>query len=208
MLNSLFLAITGPSGSGKSTLARALADELLQLPTVPSVAVIQEDAYYRDQSALSFSDRLKTNYDHPSALEHSLLEQHLGQLRQGQSIAIPLYDYVQHTRTAQHTLQTPATVVIVEGILLFSSASLMRHFDLRIFLDTPLEQCLQRRITRDQRERGRTRQSVEEQFANSVLPMAREYRALWQQQADVQLTGNHAAQLALAAILRKLEQLT
>jgi uridine kinase len=203
-LNTFFVAISGPSGAGKTTLACTLAKTLSQSPTAPSVAVIQEDAYYRDQSSLSLAERLKTNYDHPSALEHVLLEQHLRCLRQGQSIEIPVYDYAQHTRAEPRIRQTAAEVVIVEGILLFSSVSLLQQFDLRVFVDTPLEHCLQRRIVRDQQERGRSRASIEEQFEKSVLPMNQHYQPIWRQHADLHIVGTLSLPLAVESILRKL----
>ncbi len=216
-----FIAITGASGAGKSTLARALAEALdatgpgdpLNRPGTtgpaasaggPRAVVLAEDCYYRDQSHLSFAERLQTDYDQPAALEHELLASHLQQLRRATPIAVPRYDYAEHTRADGCVWLTPCPFVIVEGILLFSSPQLLRHFDLKVWLDTPLATCLQRRIDRDLRERGRSRASVEAQFAANAAPMARQYRACWQQQADLVLTAEFDLAAAIDTIVRRL----
>ena len=216
-----FIAITGASGAGKSTLARRLAETLdaadpgepLNRPGTQEPAafsggsravVLAEDCYYRDQSHLSFAERLQTDYDQPAALEHELLASHLQQLRRAAPIAVPRYDYAQHTRADGCVWLIPRPFVIVEGILLFSSPELLRHFDLKVWLDTPLATCLERRIDRDLRERGRSRASVEAQFAANAAPMARQYRACWQQQADLVLTAELDLVAAIDIIVRRL----
>ncbi len=216
-----FIAITGPSGAGKSTLARMLAEALDAVgPREPGqrpgtrereacsdgsqAVVLAEDCYYRDQSHLSFAERLQTDYDQPAALEHELLAWHLGQLRRAAPVPVPRYDYAQHTRAEGCVWLAPRPFVIVEGILLFSSPQLLRHFDLKVWLDTPLATCLQRRIDRDVRERGRSRASVEAQFAATAAPMARRYRACWQQQADLVVTAELDLATAIDTLVRRL----
>lgn len=202
------IAITGPSGAGKTTIANALRQELGRHSSAPSVALIREDDYYRDQSHLSFAERLQTNYDHPDALEHSLLCTHLRALRAGKTVEIPFYDYTHHTRSNRTHVQQPVDVLILEGILLFSNPELLQMFDLRLFIDTPLDKCLQRRIARDTVERGRTRADVEAQFEACVVPMYREYLHIWQQQAHQVIDNSHfepASALALVQHRLKLD---
>ncbi len=185
-----FIAISGPSGSGKTWLASqlqaSLADDHPQLQS----SVLSEDAYYRDQSKLSYQQRLQTNYDHPDALEHDLLIAHLYALKSGAEVDIPAYDYAAHTRSDCVRKVYPAPVILIEGILVFHQVRLRRQFDLSIYLDTPLDCCLERRIRRDVEERGRTEDSIRQQFVDSVLPMHERYVAPCREHADVILDGS------------------
>lgn len=206
--NNLIIAITGPSGAGKSTFANALQhtlqQELSQQRPTAQVAVIREDAYYRDQAHLTLEQRQHTDYDHPDALEHSLLLAHLNALANGKTVEIPVYDYAHHTRSHQTCKQLPVDVLILEGILLFSNPDLLHRFDLRLFVDTPLQHCLQRRIARDTVERGRTQPDVEAQFEQCVVPMYRQYLDVWQQNADLVIDGRKPTAAALELVMRKL----
>ena len=197
------IAISGPSGAGKTTIANALRTELGLHSPASRVALIREDDYYRDQSHLKFEQRLQTNYDHPAALEHSLLRDHLHALQQGAAVEIPSYDYTQHTRSDKTYTQAPVDVLILEGILLFSNAELLQLYDLRVFVHSPLEQCLQRRIARDTAERGRTHADVEAQFEACVVPMYHEYLHIWQQQADVVIDNTNFQPASTLALVRQ-----
>lgn len=135
------------------------------------LCILPEDAYYCDQSHLDFEQRLLTNYDHPDAIEHELLASHLAQLRQGEAIEQPEYDFCAHTRLPSTRRVEPAPVVIVEGILLFTLAALREQFDLRVFVDTPLDICLIRRLRRDIEHRGRDTESVLSQYERTVRTM-------------------------------------
>lgn len=170
-LRTIFIAIVGPSGSGKTWLAESLHRYISSRYSQSRITIVPEDAYYRDQSAASFAERLQVNYDHPDALEHELLLAHLKALRSGNDIQIPVYDYVNHTRSEELRLIHPAPIVLVEGALLMHDKRVRELFDYCIYLDAPLELCLQRRITRDKRDRGRTEDSVRQQFIHSVVPM-------------------------------------
>ena len=152
-----------------------------------NVAVLTEDCYYRRQCHLDMQQRALTNYDHPDSLEHDLLASHLRELRSGRSVEVPQYDYVQHTRRSETTLVHPPALLLVEGILILSQEGLRDQLDLKIFVDVPLDVCLNRRIERDTRERGRTRESIIEQFEKSVRPMFTEFTEPTRALADLVL---------------------
>lgn len=170
-MTSCFIAIAGPSGSGKSLFAQTLCEEVRRDAPQLGLALLREDAYYRDQKHLPLAERALVNYDHPDAIEQDLLLAQLEALRAGEAVETPLYDYAQHTRRTDTLLVEPAPVIVVEGILLFTHASLREFFDIRFFMDTPLDICLLRRIERDVAERGRTLASVLEQYQRTVRPM-------------------------------------
>jgi len=162
------IGIAGPSGAGKSYLARHLA-ERLQAPVLPL------DRYYRDLSHISPEERGRVNFDDPAALEDELLVAQVEQLREGRSVEIPLYDFSVHTRSRETQLFRPAQFVIVEGLFTLYWPSLRRLLDTRVYVDMTDDICLQRRQERDVRERGRTPESVVEQFRATVAPMAEQY---------------------------------
>lgn len=179
------VAIGGGSGSGKSYLAQRLIERLGKKRCV----LIEQDSYYRDLSALPLVERAQRNFDHPDALDFDLLIRHLVDLINGRSIAKPVYDFVQHTRRPETVIVRPAEVVIVEGILVLHDARLRALCDFCVFVDAPLEVRLQRRLARDTAERGRTAESVQAQFAQSVLPMHRAFVEPSRVFADVVLNG-------------------
>ncbi|PJE77866.1 Uridine kinase [invertebrate metagenome] len=164
---NILVGIAGASASGKSLLAETLVDELQS----EHLCVISEDAYYKDQSHLSIEERLKTNYDHPDSMDHELLLGHMKALKSGNSIQLPVYDYTQHNRSSETRPVNPARVIIYEGILLFTSPAIRDQFDLRFFMDTPLDICLIRRMKRDIVNRGRDVGSVIHQYLETVRPM-------------------------------------
>ena len=149
------------------------------------IGVITEDCYYRDQTHLTMEERVKTNYDHPNALDHDLLVQHLSQLVQGDAVAIPQYSYTEHTRMSEVTPFPPRRVIILEGILLLTDSRLRDLMDASIFMDTPLDICLLRRLVRDVQERGRTMDSVLKQYQKTVRPMFLQFIEPSKQYADV-----------------------
>lgn len=202
------VAISGPSGSGKSWLANALCNQLTgKLPEF-QVDVIPEDAYYRDQSHLKFSERIHVNYDHPDALEHELMQAQLAQLRASEPVQIPVYDYVNHTRAQRVRPVKPAPILIVEGVLILTNPELRNLFDLTLYMDTPLDVCIERRVQRDIRERGRTEISVREQFASTVQPMYERFVAPAKQHADVLVDGIAVADQELHTLTTRILSLT
>ena len=170
MNDILVIGIAGGTGSGKTTLM----DNLMQR-FGDQVTVLSHDNYYRRRDDMTMEERSKVNYDEPAALETDLMVKHLEQLRQGESIECPVYDFAQHNRSNKTTTIVPKRVIIVEGILIFENEALRDLMDIRIFVDTDADVRLGRRILRDVEERGRTLQSVLEQYETTVKPMHEKY---------------------------------
>ena len=183
--NSVIIAITGASASGKSLIAHTICDELCQELGTDQIGIISEDAYYKDQSHMPLEQRIQTNYDHPKAFDHALLFEHLSQLKNNESVDIPIYSYTQHTRTNDVIHFSPKKVIIIEGILLLTQPDLRDQIDVSIFIDTPLDICLMRRLTRDMLERGRTMESVLTQYKLQVRPMFLQFVEPSKQHADM-----------------------
>ena len=167
--NPLTIGIAGCSGSGKTTLARELATQL-------NATLFPLDLYYRDLSQFPLDSRHKRNFDHPDSLESELIIEHVRALAYGEAIQRPVYDFKTHSRVAGsfETIQ-PAEVVIVEGILALHYPELVECYDFSIFVSAPDDVCLARRIHRDMRERGRSEDSVRDQFWSTAQPMAELY---------------------------------
>lgn len=201
------IAIAGASASGKSLFTSTVYQELVSELGSDCIAILSEDAYYRDQQHLSLQQRLLTNYDHPNAFEHQLLVNHLLALRKGNAIQMPQYSYTQHTRTTETVLVQPAKVILVEGILLLTDKSLRQLFDITVFIDTPLDVCLMRRMQRDIEQRGRSISSVVEQYTNTVRPAFFEFIEPTKQHADLVVTRGGKNQIAIDIIKTKIRQL-
>lgn len=177
------IAVAGASGSGKTTLARQLAP-LLSADATPA-PVISLDRYYRDYSHLELHQRAAINFDHPDSLNLTRFAADLRAWRKGGTVAPPGYDFAQHRPLLARECIKAAPVMIVEGILVLHSPALRELFQLALFIDTPLEVCLSRRIERDIRERGRSRESVIAQFSQTVIPMTQQFVLPQQRYADV-----------------------
>jgi uridine kinase len=165
----LLVGIAGGSGSGKTTVADAVAEAL------PEVALLQHDAYYRDRRDLDFEERTRLNYDHPDSLETELLIEHLDLLTQGIPIERPVYDFSVHLRSDEVVRIEPASIIVVEGILVLADKDLRDRLDLKIYVDTDPDLRLARRLERDITERGRTVDSVLNQYFETVRPMHLEF---------------------------------
>ncbi|ALO44972.1 uridine kinase [Pseudohongiella spirulinae] len=201
------IAIAGASASGKSLLASSIYQQLAPKLGSQQLAVIAEDAYYRDQSHLPMEQRVLTDYDQPSAFEHDLLVEHLAVLKSGGSVEVPQYDFRRHTRRSKALSIVSPRVVMVEGILLLSVPALRDCFDVRIFVDTPLDLCLLRRIRRDTEERGRSLHSVIEQYERTVRPAYHQHIAPARQHADLVVTEGGQNTVAIDLITTKIRQL-
>jgi uridine kinase len=167
----VIVGVAGGTGSGKTTIVR----EILRGLDPDSVLVIQHDSYYKDRSHLPREERADVNYDHPDALETSLLVEHLRQLLAGQTTDIPIYDFVSHTRKLECRQVQPCKVIVVEGILILADPELRDLFDIKVFVDTDADIRFIRRMERDIAERGRTRESVVVQYKQTVRPMHLEF---------------------------------
>jgi len=202
----LIIGVAGGTASGKTTVVQAILDRVGR----DRVAFIQHDSYYRDLSQLPLEERRKFNFDHPDALETSLLVRHLQELRQGRSVEIPEYDFSTYCRLPRTRTVQPRPVVMVEGILILVEPALRDLIDLKIYVDTDADLRLIRRIERDIAERGRTIQSVIEQYMATVRPMHLEFVEPSKRYADVIIPRGgqnvEALELVAARILSLLEQ--
>lgn len=167
----IVVGIAGGSGSGKTTLAEAIYAAIGE----DNITYIQHDSYYRDNSHMSFEERANQNFDHPDSLETSLLIEHLKQLRQGQNVSKPEYDFATHSRKNVTVDIGPRPVILVEGILILSERELNSLFDIRVFVDTDDDIRLIRRIQRDTVERGRSLDGIINQYLTTVRPMHIEF---------------------------------
>lgn len=166
---TFIVGFAGGSGSGKSTVIQEVQDGIRRAGGEKTVC-LSADSYYRDLSLVSSEEREKHDFDHPDAIEWDLFQQHLTQLRDGQTVDIPVYNFVTHTRQKETITVQPAPVILVDGILIYWPPELRKIFNLRIFVDVPPDECLARRILRDMEERGRGVRSVIDQWRATVRP--------------------------------------
>ncbi len=177
----IIIGVTGGSGSGKTSVSRAI---LANFPNA-KIAMIEHDSYYKDQSHLTFEERVTTNYDHPLAFETDLLINHLKELIADRPVDIPIYDYTQHTRSEKSYRQEPQDVFIVEGILVLEDQRLRDLMDIKLFVDTDDDIRIIRRIKRDMQERDRSLDSIIEQYTRVVKPMYHQFIEPTKRYADI-----------------------
>lgn len=177
----MIIGICGGTGSGKTTVA----NRILEAVNAQDVAFIQQDSYYRNLKDLPLDYRQAANFDHPDALDNDLLVHHVRKLKTGGSVELPIYDFKTHTRSHETLLIEPKPIVIVEGILIFSEARLLEQMDVKIFVDTPDDIRFIRRLRRDVAERGRTVDSVIEQYLGTVRPMHMQFVEPSKRYADI-----------------------
>lgn len=175
------IGVAGGSGSGKTSVTKAIYEQFKG----HSILMIEQDYYYKDQSHLPFEERLKTNYDHPLAFDNDLLIEHIEQLLKYESINKPVYDYSIHTRSAKVIPVKPQNVIILEGILVLEDERLRNLMDIKLFVDTDADIRIIRRMQRDIRERGRTMESVIDQYVNVVRPMHNQFIEPTKRYADI-----------------------
>ncbi|MDO8953394.1 MAG: uridine kinase [Gammaproteobacteria bacterium] len=200
----IILGIAGASGSGKSLLANTIVDELGS----DRVVVISEDSYYKDLSHLLLDERNKVNYDHPDAFDHKLLAEHLTELKEGGSIDVPIYDYTTHNRTSKtRHINSKNSIVVLEGILLFSDPTLRDLMDIGIYVDTALDTSFIRRLRRDVIERGRSMESVIEQYETTVRPMFVQFIEPSKRYADIIVPHGGRNRIAIEVIQAKMKEL-
>jgi len=197
----LVIGIAGGSGSGKTSVTKAIYEVYKE----KSVVVIEQDYYYKDQSHLKFEERLATNYDHPLAFDTDLLIEHIHQLLNRQAIEKPVYDYEIHTRSMETVLIEPQEVIILEGILVLEDVRLRELMDIKLFVDTDSDLRIIRRIMRDINERGRSIDSVVEQYLSVVRPMHNQFIEPTKRYADIIIPEGGQNQVAIDLMVTKIK---
>ena len=198
------IGVAGGSGSGKTTVVRRIVDSL----GPEQVTWLDHDRYYRDRNDLRLEERAALNYDHPDSLETDLMVRHVNELRSGRTIDAPMYDFARHARKDQTESIAPGRAIIVEGILIYTDPALRKLMDVKVFVDTDDDTRFIRRLQRDIAERGRTVQSVIEQYLGTVKPMHLEFVEPSKRYADIIIPqGGHNA-VAIDMLLTLIRGLT
>lgn len=198
------IGIAGGSGSGKTTLVDAI---LSRIPR-EEIAILPQDAYYKDNSHIPLEDRFTLNYDHPDSIEWSLMLEDIRKLKAGEPVAHPTYSYLTCTRLPETVPVQPKKILLVEGILIYTYLDICKELDMRVFLEVPADRRLTRIIQRDMESRGRTALEVIDRYYKTVRPMHEEFIEPSRQQADMLVMGGglneKAAEFIASAILQKL----
>ncbi len=193
------IGIAGPSSSGKTELARQLIGHL------PGTSLISLDSYYRGMEEIPLVERKKVNFDHPDALDWELLHQHLVSLGEGRGFQEPVYSFADYARTSETRLVEPSEYVIVEGLFVLYWPELRQILDTKVYIETAPDVCFDRRLRRDVAERGRTPESVREQYERTVRPSAEWFVFPTQKYADLVVSGEQPLQASTAAVLQALK---
>jgi uridine kinase len=199
----LTIGICGGTGSGKTTIT----DRIISALSPESVLVIQQDHYYRDLPHLPIEERAKQNFDHPDSMDTPLLVEQLKALRQGRAVDRPTYDFTHHRRLEKTVCLEPRSAIIVEGILIFENAGLRELLDIKIFVDTDADLRFARRLSRDIRERGRTVESVIQQYLGTVRPMHMEFVEPSKRYADVIIPEGGYNEVGIDLVIQKIRSL-
>ena len=194
----LVIGIAGGTGSGKTTITRKLCENF-----GPDVSVINHDNYYKAHHNMPYEERAKLNYDHPNAFDTDMLIEHLKQLRQGHSVVCPVYDYTVHDRSKETVTIKPARVIIVEGILIFENRELCDQMDIKIYVDADADVRILRRIVRDVRDRGRSLDSVINQYLATVKPMHEQFVEPSKRNADIIVPQGGHNRVALEMVMER-----
>lgn len=203
MKSPILIGIAGGTGSGKSTVTR----EIYKSITDKNVAIIEQDSYYKDQSNISFEERVKTNYDHPFAFDNELLVRHLRDLLDGKSIQKPIYDFENHNRKKETVLVEPRDIIVLEGILILYDEDLRNLMDIKLFVDTDADVRVIRRILRDIKDRGRTLDSVVKQYMTTVRPAHMQFVEPTKRYADIIIPEGGYNKVAIDIIVTKVNDI-
>jgi uridine kinase len=201
MRKPVVIGVAGGSGSGKTSVTKAIYESFKG----HSITMLQQDYYYKDQSDLPFEERLKTNYDHPLAFDNDLLIEHIEKLLRYESIEKPVYDYSLHTRSKEIIEVEPKDVIILEGILVLEDERLRNLMDMKLFVDTDADIRILRRMSRDIKERGRTLDSVIEQYTNVVRPMHNQFIEPTKRYANVIIPEGGQNHVAIDLMVTKIQ---
>ena len=200
MNERILIGIAGGSGSGKTTLAANIVSHFGD-----RIALVRHDDYYRSQSDIPLEERIKTNYDHPDAFDTELLTAHLDALKAGMDIDCPVYDYKIHNRSDKTRRVNSASVILLEGILIFENPAILERLDMKIFVDTDADVRIVRRIIRDVEERGRSLDSVVTQYLTTVKPMHEAFVEPSKKKADIIIPEGGKNPVAFGMIIDKIE---
>ena len=201
MKSPIIIGIAGGSGSGKTTLARNIANHFGD-----KISVLRHDDYYKSQKSMTLEERSRMNDDHPSAFDTGLLIKHLDMLKSGQAVNSPVYDYKIHDRSRDIRRVEPSSVIILEGILIFENKEVLSRLDMKIFVDTDPDVRIIRRIVRDVKKRGRTLESVIEQYLSTVKPMHEAFVEPSKKNADIIIPEGGKNPVAYGMIIDKIEK--
>lgn len=195
------VGVAGGTGSGKTTVARKIAG------AVPAemVTILEHDSYYLDRPELTYEERCQLNFDHPESLESSLLLHHVRELKKGRTVEVPMYDFKIHRRSPYTRRVEPTTIVVVEGILIFADPDLRSELDLKLFVDTDADIRVLRRVRRDMEHRGRSFESIREQYYSTVRPMHLQFVEPSKRWADVIIPEGGDNHVALDLIVAKIQ---
>ena len=199
----LVIGVAGGSGSGKTTVMDAILERVGQ----ERIAVLPHDAYYRDLSHLPLEERAQVNFDHPDAFDNTLYLAHLDALTSGQPVEMPTYDFASYVRLPESLMVTPQPVVLLEGILIFADAALRERMNIKLFVDAESDLRIIRRIQRDTQSRGRTVESVIEQYLRTVRPMHLEFVEPSKRYADVIIPNGGLNAIAIDMVVAKIEHM-
>lgn len=199
----ILIGIAGGTGSGKTTVSR----EILKLINKKDISIIEQDSYYKDQSYLSFDERMKTNYDHPFAFDNKLLVSHLKQLLNSKSIEKPIYDFERHNRKKETILVEARKIIILEGILILAEKEIRDLLDIKVFVDTDSDVRIIRRIQRDIKERGRSLDSIIHQYMSTVRPAHLQFVEPTKKYADIIIPEGGYNKVAIDLLVSKIKSI-
>lgn len=201
-MNTILIGIAGGTGSGKTTLANKLVDSFGD----DEVSILRHDNYYKRHDEMNYEERSRLNYDHPDAFDTELLCEHIKELKTGNSVSMPVYDYSLHNRSKETILVNPAPVIVLEGIMIFAEPKLCDLMDIKVFVDTDADVRILRRIVRDVKNRGRSLDSVICQYLTTVKPMHEQFVEPSKRRADIIIPEGGENVVALDMLIERVRK--
>ena len=198
-MDILTIGIAGGTGSGKTTITRRIIREFGD-----NVAILHHDSYYKAHDDMSYEERTKLNYDHPNAFDTDLMVEHIRALKRGETVQCPVYDFTVHNRSSKTTEVRPGRVLVVEGILIFADPQVCNELDIKLFVDTDADVRILRRIIRDVRDRGRSLESVVNQYLSTVKPMHERFVEPSKRNADLIIPEGGKNAVAMDMVMERI----